>query len=67
MEKALYYVYEFDDGRKGQVVKIINGVAYRFHNGKWEENAGLIKILFENTNYEEITEEEAMKIIKNDT
>ena len=58
-----YYVY-YCDGRPTRVAKIEDGsCAYGWENGRWVSMPGLIKIRFEITDYEEISKEEAMRLI----
>jgi hypothetical protein len=46
------------------VAKIEDGCcAYGWENGRWVSMPGLIKIRFEITDYEEISKEEAMRLI----
>ena len=64
MKKEIYYIYRNDDGTTGRIAKFSNCLFYSFDDGVWVENANLIRIFFEITNFEEISKEEAEKIIK---
>lgn len=62
IKRALYFVYYDDEGKPTRVAKI-EDVAYGWQDGKWEYMPNLIKIINEITDYEEISKEEAEKII----
>lgn len=63
---ALYYVYKKNDGTNGRIAKQEPwGVYWGWENGEWVKMPGLIKISFEITNYESISEEEAEELIRN--
>ncbi len=62
--KTLYYVYRYEKGDTGNIVKKEDGLYYLYKDGKWLEFPELIKIEFEITNYEEITKDEALALIK---
>lgn len=64
--KELYYVHR-DEGKVTRIAKKENGLYYGYEKGKWVEMPGLIKIEFEITDYEEITKEEAERLIKEET
>ena len=61
---ALYYAYKFD----GHVSRIAKqepwGVFWGWENGQWVEMPSLCKVTYEITDYEDITEEEAMRLIE---
>lgn len=63
--KETYYVYRSDDGELGRVAKIVGSNAYGYDKEKneWVSMPRLIKILFEVTNYEKISKEEAERLI----
>ena len=61
---ALYYVYKLD-GKIGRIAKQEPwGVFWGWENGEWVKMPGLAKITWEITNYEEIDEAEAMRLIE---
>ena len=61
---ALYYAYRFN-GHVGRIAKQEPwGVFWGRENGQWVEMPGLCKITYEITDYEDITEEEAMRLIE---
>ena len=60
--KTHYYVYKEGD-QIYRIAKISNGDAYGYEGGEWISMPGLIKIQNEVTDYEEISEEEANKLI----
>lgn len=61
---AQYYVLKID----GKVCRLMkfddSGAPLGYENGKWELMPGLMKIKFEDTDYELISKEEAMQIKK---
>ena len=57
-----YYIHKLGD-RITRLAKIDSGSAYGYENGRWVSMPGLVKIKFEVTDYEEISEEEAKKIM----
>ena len=65
LKNELYYVYTSDSGKLGRVVKIADKRAYGYNSEskEWEEMPSLIRILFEDTNFEPISKEEAEKLI----
>ena len=64
-DKPIYYVYYNDyDGTIGNIVKRENHSYYIYEDGNWEVKNYLIKIEFEVTEYEEVSEEEAFKLIE---
>lgn len=59
-----YYVYRFN-GEVRRLAKIEDNTnAFAYINGKWEPMQALIKIVFDITDYDEITEAEANEIMK---
>ena len=62
--KSIYYVYR-DGDKIYRVARIDNGsLAYGYEGGKWVYMPSLIKIQNEITDYEEISEDEANKLIE---
>ena len=64
-KKETYYVYRGDNGEIGIIAKFVGAIPYGYdkEKGEWVEMPNLIKIKFEDTNYEEITQEEAERLI----
>ena len=61
---ALYYAYK-SNGHVGRIAKQEPwGVFWGWENGQWVEMPSLCKITYEITDYEDITEEEAMRLIE---
>ncbi|MBO4219406.1 MAG: hypothetical protein J5933_00575 [Clostridia bacterium] len=61
---ALYYAYK-SNGYVGRIAKQDPwGVFWGWENGQWVKMPSLYKITYEITNYEDITEEEAMHLIE---
>ena len=61
---ALYYANK-SNGHVGRIAKQEPwGVFWGWENGQWVEMPSLCKITYEITNYEDITEEEAMRLIE---
>lgn len=61
---ALYYAYK-SDGYVGRIAKQDPwGVYWGWENGEWVKMPSLIKISYEITDYETISEEEAMRLIE---
>lgn len=64
MKKTLYYVNK-DGVRINRLAKFDGSIFYGWKDGKWEHMPSLVKIHWDVTaDYEEITELEAMDIIK---
>ena len=63
--KETYYVYRGDNGEIGRIAKFVGAVPYGWdkEKGEWVEMPRLIKIKFEITNYEEISKDEAERLI----
>lgn len=57
-----YYVYR-NNGRVGRIAKITSGCAYGYEDGRWVAMPGLIKIQFDITDFEHISQKEAEKLI----
>ena len=58
-----YYVRRYD-GKVTRLAKIEDHInPYGYVDGKWESMNSLIKILYEITDFDEITEEEAKQIM----
>ena len=62
--KELYYVYR--EGKEiHRLMKFdLNGAPFAYIEGKWELMPSLLKIKFEDTDYELISEEETKGIMK---
>lgn len=60
--KDRYYVLK-DEERVARVAKISDGLPYGYEGGEWVFMPGLAKIQYDDTDYEEISEEEANKLI----
>ena len=63
--KEIYYVYVSDNGFIGRVAKFVDGHPYGYDEdaGDWVFMPGLVKIKFDITDYEEITKEQAERLI----
>ena len=62
-----YYVFRFN-GEVRRIARITdNWDACGWENGKWVSMPGLLKIEHDITDYEDITEEEAMKLVADQT
>ena len=62
-----YYVFRFN-GEVRRIARITdNWDACGWENGKWVSMPGLLKIQHDITDYEDITEEEAMKLVADQT
>ena len=58
-----YYVYR-NNGEVTRIAKIVDrALAYAWGDGKWVEMPGLLKIINDVTDYEEISKEEAENLI----
>lgn len=57
-----YYVYR-KNGRIGRIAKITNSCAYGYEDGRWVEMPGLIRIKFDDTDFEDISQKEAEELI----
>lgn len=57
-----FYVYKYN-GEVRRIAKISDGLPYGYEGGEWVFMPGLSKIQHEDTDYEEISEEEANKLI----
>ena len=63
--KEVYYVYVSSRGKLGRVAKRTEGKKYYgWDNGKWILMPQLRSMEYDITNFEEITKEEAYRIIK---
>lgn len=62
---TVYYAFKFE-GKVRRIAKIVdNALAYGWENGRWVSMPGLLKIQQDATSdYEEISKEEAEKLIK---
>ena len=64
MAKIKYYVYKHN-GEVRRLVKIEDGInAEAYINGSWSSMPNLLRIQNEDTDFEEISEGEAEKLIK---
>ncbi len=63
--KELYYVRDFGSGIN-TLAKIVgvDAYSYDFNKKKWYANQDMVKIQFDMTDYDEISKEEAKKIMK---
>ena len=65
MFKTYYYVNWSDDGTAGRIAKFVDRLPYGWQDGQWVFMPSLTKIAWDVTaDYDEITEEEAMKLIR---
>ena len=63
-ERIIYYVYR-RAGEVRRLARIVGGyLAYAYEGGGWIERASLIRIIYELTEYEEISEAEALALIE---
>ncbi len=62
MDKVTYYVLRDNEENPKVLVKYEDGDFYGYEDGDWEYNPAYSKILEEDTDYEEVSEEEAEKI-----
>ena len=61
-KKDRYYVHKYE-GKVTRVAKLGDDGAFGWEKGKWVEMPGLWKIEWEVTDYDDITKEEADKLI----
>jgi hypothetical protein len=59
----VYYVLRAESGEVLQLVRFQDRLAYVYEGGEWVFSPHYIKIGFEVTDYEEVSEAEAMAII----
>ena len=62
-KKDRYYVYKHD-GKVTRIAKIGDDGAYGWQDGKWVFMPGLRKIEWEITDYENISQEEAERLMR---
>lgn len=58
-----YYVHRFN-GKVTRIARLCNNGAYGWENGEWVRMNGLWKIENDITDFEDITEAEAMQLIE---
>lgn len=65
MKGEAYYVLYRDDGSVGRLARITDGIAYGYNpEGKiWEFRPSLVRLMFEDTDYVEISKGEAERLI----
>ena len=63
-KKPTYYVYRDTGGNVTRLVKFEGTDPYRYEDKDWKFDARFTKILMEPTDYEEISEEEAEKVME---
>lgn len=62
MEETEYYVYR-RDGEVRRIAKLVGSSAFGYVDGEWVPMQGLIRIRYDDTDFEEISEEEANNLI----
>lgn len=61
-EQTKYYAYR-RGGEVRRIAKIVGSSAFAYEEGQWIPMQGLIRIRYDDTDFDEISEEEANKLI----